>query len=149
MSKTLTGRNFSQKEFNLLNQCVECGIADDYINFNSKCKACEELDLKKCTVCDALLRDGSHISYTYDMGEEYANSMKSYRGYGSTNRLVREFVFLREQLYPKHDETICEECINFHEKIKDRCYNCERNFANSVDHYKKHGNLCTDCVKLF
>ena len=145
MNKKLTGREFGQREYKKLGKCVECGIASTK-PYGAKCDLCISLDLKKCEMCEIVLREGAYRFYTYDINEEFT---QGYIGFGKDRRLVREFTYVKESEYPKATDCLCTGCVGWESKMKDDCYNCNCWFNNTKEHYKNHGNLCPDCARSF
>lgn len=146
MNKKLTGREFGQREFKKLAKCVECGIACEKPH-GSKCDLCISANIPKCKMCDVVLRDDKlYRFFTYDLNEEFGGT---YKGFGASNRIVKEFTYFRKPEYHKVGDCICSGCVGMLSNIKDNCYNCNSWFNNSEEHYKNHGNMCPDCVKLF
>lgn len=136
MQKIETGRVYSLDEFKTGEMCLRCGIM--LFDGTRVCTKCIELNLQKCDICTALLREGLHFFYSYDSKDEI-------RINNGKNRLdLKEFA--TAQMYNKlTHEGICNSCIGWEKRMKNNCFKCGRDFDNNKENYKLRGNFCENC----
>lgn len=142
MIKTQTGIVYTPKEFKKLNQCVNCGKANKN-DYAKKCDECKILDLKKCDICEIVLRTGLTTYYTYDT---FTTHRDSDVGFKASKNLVREFTYQDYPYSEKHSENLCVGCKDWKTDMKDKCAGCGSKFDNFKDYYKRNGNMCRICV---
>lgn len=144
MIKKFTGVTFTPDKFREMMRCHQCGIVSESVDFGL-CKKCELLDLKKCKVCECLLRDNVCNFYTYDIKE---NKRENGVEFKVSKEVVREFIYKREPMHLPVSDSMCSGCVGWEERIKDFCFLCDAKFPNTEEHYKLNGNMCQDCVLI-
>lgn len=142
MNKKPTGVKFTPDEFRLLNKCERCGKAC-HISTGELCRDCFMADVPSCKMCDVLLRQGNSKFYTYDIKEDHREGEV---GFKASKECVREFSYSTEFNNPFNLEGLCSECVDWQQKVKNKCVSCDMNFINSGEHYKINGNFCGNCA---
>ena len=141
MIKKFTGVKFTPQEFRLLVQCLRCGKASNMIG--DVCDNCLALALPECSMCEILLRNGTHKFYTYDIKEDHRSGEE---GFKASKEFVREFEYIVDYNNPLNTEMLCGDCLGWQGRMKNRCKGCERCFINTRENYKANGNYCEKCA---
>jgi len=139
MVKFKTGVKYRPVEFKKLNQCVQCGLACN-IKKGENCENCVKLNLKKCSVCEILLRDGLFTFYSYDTHESHRNME-----FKISTSIIIEFSYRTEKHHKSSIDGLCVDCILWQTRVKHKCICCDSRFMNTEENYKLNGNMCDFC----
>jgi len=142
MSKKLTGIIFTPEEFRKLNECLQCGKAQP-IKKNKVCPDCKIKNLKKCELCEILLRPEDTNLFTYDTQEYFRDNLR----FKPLVDSIREFTYITPKVESK--DGLCSRCVDWETRMKKYCWVCNSYFENDKDHYKMHGNMCRYCASTF
>lgn len=121
----MTDRKLTLEEYRNLERCLRCGIKNKY----TRCDDC--IRYGKCDGCRIILRPMEHRSYTYspvENGKFYRESYTIIAGVEMANK------------------TTCVTCEGWRDRVKDRCWICDRSFNNYPRNYQLNGNACNWCV---
>lgn len=144
MKKNSTGVKFTPEEFRKLNQCLQCGKAKlDHVD--GVCIECVEKNIPKCDMCDILLRTGEQTFTMYDNQEEHRDGEDMI----PMKRDVIEFEYKKNYPVSYPIDNLCIDCIDWEERMTDKCWCCKRKFFNSKENFKENGNLCELCAVKF
>ncbi len=137
MVNNLTGREFTPNEFRALNQCVNCGRAEN-IEYGAVCATCAADELPRCGNCEKLIRNGDYLSFSYDDRPEQPWNTK-----------VKEYAYIETHSDALDEEGFCKRCVWPESRMKNKCFDCKREFGNTRDNFKKNGNLCGKCAEKY
>lgn len=141
MIKTPTGRIIKPAVFRKMPRCVECGKVHS-TPFSEKCSRCIRRNLKKCEMCECVLRKGINTFYTYDIKEFYRENGIEFK---ISKEFVREFTYKAKPYHAQATETLCSGCVDWEKEMKHFCYGCKNPFQNNKHNYKLNGNFCPNC----
>jgi len=157
-NKQLTGRVFKPSEYKKFTKCVTCGIVvPNKCKFNQCqdtdspceshfCESCALIKADRCRVCSGIFNDKPTLSYTYDIRELKRENGLEFK---VSKVLIREFKYMKEPVTIRFKKDICTDCVDFEEKIKNKCYTCGNEFQNSIVNRILNGNMCDNCVFFF
>lgn len=152
MFKKQTGRKIDVVDFKKMNKCIECGYADN-MKYGEKCETCKELNRKKCSSCEAILKD-KNIYYSYD----HNDNLRHLESLKLSKKPIKEFLVYDKSYTKPYNEDICETCHAIHEDIRKnykhiRCQ-CGRKLINKLDkeelvkYVTENGKFCDRCLFL-